>query len=350
VVIGLGVLAGVVVAGTIGYVVLGFTVLDALYQTVTTVTTVGFREVEPLNDAPGQVFTIVLILAGVGTALYTLTVGLELVVEGHLGAAMEKRRMQQRISAMSGHVIVCGLGRVGRALAQELLEAGREFVMVDSDPELLATIGNAPYVEGDATSDDVLRLAAIERAAALVATLPSDAENLFVTLSGRALRPDLFIVARAKQEASEDKLTRAGADRVVNPQEIGGARMAAYLLQPHVAAFLDVVMRDRSIELRLGEVEVPSGSPFLGQTLRAANVRERTGALVLAVRNPDGSFQTNPGPETELVDGQILIAIGTDEHLEALAAAAAGRPPAGAPTPLRSEPFNPAARPRPAAP
>jgi voltage-gated potassium channel len=332
VVIGLGVLAGIVVAGTIGYVFLGFGALDALYQTVTTVTTVGFREVEPIEEPAGQVFTIVLILAGVGTALYTLTVGLELVIEGHLGAAMEKRRMQQRIAAMSGHVVVCGLGRVGRALAQELDEAGREFVMIDSDPELLATIGTAPYIVGDATDDDVLRLAGIERAAALVATLPTDAENLFVTLSGRALRPELFVVARAKQESSEAKLARAGADRVVNPQEIGGARMAAYLLQPNVAAFLDVVMRDRSIELRLGEVEVPPGSPFLGQTLRTADVRERTGALVLAVRNADGGFHTHPGPETELLAGQILIAIGTDDHLEALAAAAAGRQP----TPLPS--------------
>jgi voltage-gated potassium channel len=323
VVIGLMVMAGVVIVGTLGYVLLGFAVLDALYQTVTTITTVGFREVEPLDDA-GQLFTIVLIMAGVGTALYTLTVGLELVVEGHLGAAMERRRMQKRIEAMSDHVIVCGWGRVGRAVGHELSEAGRKLVVVDEDPERLEATDNMPYVIGDATSDEVLRQAGITRASALVAALETDAENLFVTLTGRALKPDLFIVSRAKQVSSVDKLTRAGADRVVNPQEIGGARMAAYLLQPHVTAFLDVVMRDPSIELRLEEVEVAGGSPFLGQSLRQAHVRDRTGALVLALRNPDGSFVTHPDPDIAMAVGQILIAIGTDDHLRALAKAVAG--------------------------
>jgi len=264
----------------------------------------------------------VLILAGVGTALYTLTIGLELVVEGHLGAAMERRRMHKRIEGLTDHVIVCGWGRVGRAVAKELQEAGRKFVVVDNDPELLATISDHPYVLGDATSDDVLRRAAIERAIALVAALSTDAENLFITLSGRALRPDLFIVARAREDSSVAKLARAGADRVVNPQEIGGARLAAYLLQPHVTAFLDVVMRDPSIELRLEAVEVPPRSPFVGQSLRKAQVRDRTGTLVLALRDPDGTFLTHPNPDTELVAGQILIAIGTDDHLRALAAAA----------------------------
>jgi voltage-gated potassium channel len=320
--IGFVALAGIVVVGTVGYVVLGLGLLDALYQTVTTITTVGFREVQPLDDA-GQLFTIVLILAGVGTALYTLTVGLELIVEGHLGAAMEKRRMEKRIEALQDHVILCGWGRVGRAIARELAEARRELVIVDNDPERVATIEFHPFVLGDATSDDVLRLAGIERAAALVAALSTDAENLFITLSGRALRPDLFIVARAREESSTEKLTRAGADRVVNPQEIGGARMAAFLLHPHVTEFLDVVMRDRSIELRLEEVPVAGGSPFVGQTLRRALVRERTGALILALRHVDGTFLTNPDPDTELVVGQILIAIGTDAQLRSLVAAAA---------------------------
>ena len=321
VVIGLVALAGVVVVGTIGYLLLGFSALDALYQTVTTITTVGFREVEPLEGA-GQLFTIVLILAGVGTAFYTLTVGLELIVEGHLGAAMERRRMQKLIDGFRNHVIVCGWGRVGRAIAKELQEAGRTFVVVDNDPERVVTISDHPYVLGDATSDDVLRQAGIERAVALVAALPTDAENLFITLSGRALRPELFIVARAREDSSVEKFTRAGADRVVNPQEIGGARIAAFLLQPHVTEFLDVVMRDRSIELRLEEVEVPFGSPLLGQSLRQTQVRDRTGALVLALRNPDGTFLTNPDPDTPLRAGQILIAIGTGDHLRALNAAA----------------------------
>ena len=317
-------LAGIVVVGTTGYMVLGFPWLDALYQTVTTITTVGFKEVHPLDDA-GQIFTIVLILAGVGTALYTLTVGLELIVEGHLGAAMEKRRMEKQIDSLRDHVIVCGWGRVGRAIAKELHEAGREVVIVDNDPDRVALVSGHPTVLGDATSDDVLHQAGIERAGALVAALSTDAENLFITLSGRALRPDLFIVARAREESSIEKLTRAGADRVVNPQEIGGARMAAFLLQPHVTEFLDVVMRDRSIELRLEEVEVPPASAFLGQSLRSARVRDRTGALILALRLPDGTFLTNPDPDTVLVAGQVLIAIGTGEQLRTLASAIEAR-------------------------
>ena len=321
VVLGFAVLAGIVVVGTVGYVLLGFGALDALYQTVTTITTVGFREVQPLDPA-GQVFTIVLILAGVGTALYTLTIGLELIVEGHIGAAMEQRRMDKRIEGLRDHTILCGWGRVGRAIAKELADAGQDFVIVDNAPERVAMIEGMPYLLGDATSDDVLRRAGIEHAKALVAALSTDAENLFITLSGRALRPDLFIVARAREDSSIEKLTRAGADRVVNPQEIGGARMAAFLLQPHVTDFLDVVMRDRRIELRLEEVTVLAGSPFEGQSLRRAHVRDRTGALILALRQPDGSLLTNPEPDTEIVVDQIMIVIGTDEQLRALTAAA----------------------------
>ena len=296
VVIGVLALFGIVVVGTVGYVLLGFGVLDATYQTVTTITTVGFREVEPLDGA-GQVFTIVLILAGVGTALYTLTVGLELIVEGHLGAVMERRRMDKRIDGLRNHVILCGWGRVGRAIAKELGDARREIVIVDNDPERVATVDRLPYVLGDATSDDVLRQAGIEHAGALVAALSTDAANLFITLSGRALRPDLFIVARAREDSSIEKLARAGADRVVNPQEIGGARMAAFLLHPHVTEFLDVVMRDRSIELRLEEVEVRGrvalrrAEPPAGQGPRSHR-RARPGT---PSRGRDDAHEPGPG-------------------------------------------------------
>ena len=188
VVLGFVALGAVVIIGTVGYVVLGFGVLDAVYQTVTTITTVGFREIEPL-DAAGQVFTIVLILAGVGTALYTLTVSLELIVEGHIGAAMDRRRMDKQISALHDHVIVCGWGRVGRAAARELADAGMAVVIVDTDPERVATIDREyAHFVGDASDDDVLRHAGIERAAALVAAVDTDAANLFITLSGRSLR------------------------------------------------------------------------------------------------------------------------------------------------------------------
>ena len=175
-----------------------------------------------------------------------------------------------------------------------------------------------PAIVGDATVDRVLERAGLLRARALVAALDTDAGNLFVTLSARSLRPDLFIVARARIDESEEKLRRAGADRVVNPQQIGGARIAAFLLQPHVTEFLDVVMHDRGLEFRLEEVLVPPESPIAGQSIRDAHLRDRTGALVLALRDEDGRFNTNPSPDTTIHAGQVLIAIGTQSELDAL--------------------------------
>jgi voltage-gated potassium channel len=229
--------------------------------------------------------------------------------------------MDKQIAGMTGHVVVCGWGRVGKAIARNVTGTGHEVVIVDRDPDRLADAGH-PAVVGDATDDTVLRQAGIERCRALVAALDTDADNLYVTLSGRTLRPDLFIVARARLAASEEKLLRAGADRVVNPQAIGGARMAAFVLQPHVAEFLDVVMHDGSLEFRLEEVPVPDSSPLAGRSLRDARIRDRTGALVLALRDSSGAFTTNPPPETAIEAGQVLIAVGTAAQLAALGEAA----------------------------
>jgi voltage-gated potassium channel len=312
----LAALASVMVAGTVGYLVLGFGLLDALYQTVTTVTTVGFREVQPLTAA-GKVFTIALIIVGVGTALYTLGVIIETLLEGQLPEVFGRRRMERKITGMREHVVVCGWGRVGRAIARDLVAMGASPVVVDNDPIRVENV-QYPAVLGDATDDDVLDRAGVRRARALVAALDTDAGNLFVTLSARALRPELFIVARVRLEENADKLRRAGANRVVNPQSIGGARMAAFVLQPYVTEFVDVVMHDRGIEFRLEEIPVPEGSPIEGCSIREAHVRDRTGALVLALRDQNGTFTTNPPPETVINTDQIIIAIGTPGDLEKL--------------------------------
>jgi voltage-gated potassium channel len=310
----------VLVAGSIGYVVLGFSLLDAVYQTVTTITTVGFREVHPLGTA-GKIFTIVLILAGVGTALYAFSVVLDSLVEGHLRQHFERRRMERDIAKMSGHTIVCGWGRVGRAVAGYLAGQGAEVVVVDLDPQRVAGV-TCPALAGDVTDDEVLRTAGIMRARALVAAINTDAENVYVTLSARSLCPDLIIIARARTEASEAKLLRAGATRVVNPQRIGGQRIAAAALQPNVVEFLDVVMHDGSLEFRLEEVPVRAGSRLAGHTLQEAKIDETTGALVLALRGTDGTFLTNPPMHTPVDAGYILIAIGTQQQLSALQGAA----------------------------
>lgn len=314
--VALSALVLVIAGGTLGYVLFGFTLLDAAYQTVTTVTTVGFMEVRPLR-AGERVFTMVLIVFGVGTVLYALGALFEVLLEGHLRDQYGRRRMERSIGDMSGHVIVCGWGRVGRALAGFVQGAEHPVVVIDTDITRLEDIG-LPYVVGDATEDDTLRRAGIERARALVAALDTDAGNLFVTVSARALHPALFIVARARLDTTEEKLRRAGADRVVNPQRIGGARMAAFVLQPNVAEFLDVVMHDGSLEFRLEEVRVPVGSGIAGTSLRDAHVRDRTGALVLALRHADGTFTTNPEPDARVAAGDVLIAVGTATQLRAL--------------------------------
>jgi voltage-gated potassium channel len=314
--LGLIVLAAVMTAGTIGYVAFGFDGLDALYQTVTTVTTVGFQEVRPLSDGE-RVFTIALILVGVGSALYTLSALIEVLVGGELGGTFGRRRMQREIEQMQDHVILCGWGRVGRAISRELTAAAEPHVVVELDQEKLDGL-TGPSIAGDATDDGVLQRAGLDGGGALVAALDDDAANLLVTVSARTLRSDLFIVSRVRNEANEEKLRRAGADRVINPQSIGGSRAAAFVLQPHVSEFLDVVMHDRGIEFRLEELNVVEESVLAGTTIREAQIRDETGALVLAVREQDGEFVTNPALDHRICAGQVLIAIGTQEELAAL--------------------------------
>lgn len=313
-----GIAAAVMAIGVLGYVLLGFSLLDAVYQTVTTVFTVGFREVQPL-DATGKIFTIGLIVVGVATALYTASIVVELVVEGHVQDLLGRRRMTNEIERMTGHLIVCGWGRVGRTIASFVEKSGRDLVVVERDPDR-ARRCPYPMIEGDATDDAVLLSAGIDRASSIIAALDGDAENLFLVTSARALTPGIFVVSRVRAEQNEAKLLRAGADRVVNPQQIGGARMAAFVVQPHVAEFMDVVMHDGSLEFRLAECQVPESSPLVGRSLREAHLRDRTGALVMAVRDSLGEFATNPGPEYRVCSGDVLIAVGTQPQLDALTA------------------------------
>jgi voltage-gated potassium channel len=307
-------------AGTVGYMGFGFGFLDALFQTVITVSTVGFGEVHRFS--PGEeVFTIFVILFGVGAAAYALSVLIEFFIEGYFGGGFGRRRMEREIASMHDHVILCGWGRVGRAIARSLRAEKADVVVVDSSPERIATV-DSPYVHGDATDEDVLRAAGIARARVLITALNADADNLYVTLTGRSMRPDLFIVSRAATDQAVGKLIQAGANRVVNPQDLGGARMAALATQPHVADFLDVVMHDGSLELRLEQVLVAPGSPLAGQTLRSSRLHDQTGTLVLAMREPGAAFRSNPPPTAEIVAGEVLIVIGDTDQIERLRALA----------------------------
>ena len=312
-------LAVVTLLGTVGYLLLGFTPLEAMYQTVTTVATVGFREVKPLTPA-GMVFTMVLIVVGVGTVLYNLGVILEAVTEGHLRQFLERRRMDQRIAAMRGHVIICGHGRVGRSAREYLVANGYDVVVVDKDPHRVEGLEtDVAHIVGDVTDDAVLREAGIEHARALVAALETDADTVYLTLSARAMCPDLTIVARARNTDSKNKLVLAGATRAVNPQRIGGRRMAVFALQPDVAEFLEVVMHDEDVDFRIEQVPVLPGSALAGRTVGELGVRERTGALLLALRRAaDQPLEPNPAPGTPVPPGAVLIALGTQSELDAL--------------------------------
>ena len=312
----LGMVLAVMVIGTVGYMLFGMSFNDAAYQTVTTVTTVGFRELQEF-DAARQWFTMALILMGASTVLFTFTIAMQFVYDGQLRHVIGSRSMHRQIDKLSGHTIVCGWGRVGRAVADDLHTAGHDVVIVDINPERTKGVPY-PTVVGDATLDSTLREAGLERAGALIAALEGDAENLFVTLSARAIVPELFIVARARQDESVPKLSNAGADRVVNPQELGAARMASFVARPHVAEFVDVVMHERSLEFRMQEYDVPEGSPLAGRTLREVDLRKRAGVLVLALRRVDGTFTTNPDPDTVIEPHQVLIAVGADDDFERL--------------------------------
>ena len=310
-------LAAILGVGVVGYLVLGLTPLDAVYQTVTTVTTVGFEEVVPFGTSE-KVFTIVLVVVGVGVALYALTAVLGLAMEGYLGNAWGRRRMDREIALLEHHAIVCGWGRVGRAAAQQLVNAGQGVVVVDADAERLNDCPH-PSIVGDASRDEVLKQCGIGRAKTLLASLDTDAASLYVTLTARDLNPDLVIIARSRTEDAEQKLLRAGADRVVNPQRIGGTRIAAFALQPHVVDFLEVAMHDADVAFRLEEVEIAAGSTLAGSTIREARLHEGDGALLMALRQYDsGGFVTNPPGDVVMGPGDVVIAVGTDQQLSNL--------------------------------
>ena len=304
---GLSVLVLVTAVGTFGYHRLGLTVGEALYQTVITITTVGYEEVGTVTDNY-RVFTILLIMFGVGAALYTLSVLIESLFEGRLDDEIRRRRMQKQIDRLSGHVVLCGFGQVGRAIYRELSASERTVVVIDRRE--LIDEGLTHAVVGEATDDGVLVSAGLERASTLVLALDSDVDNLYVALTARSMGPDLFIVARSNNSSAEPKLRQAGVDRVVNTHEIGGSRMAALVLEPDVIDFLGVVMHADELSVRLAETPVSAGGPFAGRTLAACEIDESTGATVLAVRR-DGSFVTDPPDDFVLAADDVLIALGS---------------------------------------
>ena len=311
-------IVGVLILGTAGYTVLGLSLIDAAYQTIITVSTVGFREVA--NGDPNtawKAYTSVLILTGTGSMLYGATSVIESIVEGRLTGQFRRFRMQRTIDDLSGHLVVCGTGRVGRPIEQFVRSVGHEVVVVDRDETRLPD--DVLHVVGDATSDKVLRAAGIERAATLVTALGTSVDNLYVTLSSRKMNPGLFIVSRADDSEAMTKMLQVGADRALNPYEIAGSRMASLATQPNVADFVDVVVHDGDFGAKLREIRLTEGCDFVGRTIDDLAIRQETGAVVLTVRDSAARFHTDDVTARPFAEGDVIVAIGSDEALDRLA-------------------------------
>jgi voltage-gated potassium channel len=312
-------LLAVLLFGTAGYMVVGLGPFDAFYQTAITLSTVGYGELGPAEeiDREYRVFTLMLVLVAATSVIYTASVLLETLVEDTLDNGFRRRRMQRQIDRLHDHVIVAGWGRVGRSIAGYARRHGIDVVVVEEDAG--EAPDDLPSVIGDATEDDTLLAAGIERASALIAALATDTDNLSLTLTARSLCADLLIVARAAEARNERKFTRAGADRVVNPYEIGGSRMAAIAFRPHVAEFLDEVVHADDHDVDIHELVVGAGSHADGAHLGELTTDEAPPALVIAIKNAEGRYVSNPSTSRTLTAGEILIAVGSGAQIDRLA-------------------------------
>ena len=305
------------VYGTAGFVVLGFSPVNALYMTVTTLTTVGFGEIEPLGPG-GRLFTLSLIAVGFTASFTLLAILTSLVASGQLGRSVSRRTMRQRIDGLRDHYIVCAFGRVGQAAVEELVAQGAGVVVVELDPSREAAMLEAgvPYLLDDPQKEDVLEQAGIERARGLLCAVDSDAANVYITLLARARNPDLFIIGRASSPESVEALRRAGSDRVVSPYRLSGTRMAALAFQPAMLEFVDMV--SVAPDLRIEELVLGKQSPLADGTVREA-ASPYDGVMIMAVRSPDGNLLVPPRADTVLNAGDLLIVVGPVDALNDMA-------------------------------
>lgn len=304
--------------GTAGYFVIeGWDFATSLYMTVITLSTVGYGDVYP-ETAEGRVFTMILILFGVGTMFYTVVLLAETMVESRLRILLGRGKLEKIIGKMQNHYIICGCGRIGHLICRELTAEKVDFVVIDNVPEVIQRIEEEGFVycRGDATSDKTLMEAGIRRAKGIVCVLPSDALNLYVILTAKELNPRIFILSRSEEEESEHRLLRAGADRVMSPYTLGGMRMAMAILRPAMLDFIEITTRRQSLELRMEEISICEGSPIIGKSIGESGIRQKYGLIIVAVKKDTGKMIFNPLANYIIERGDMVIALGEEHNVK----------------------------------
>lgn len=313
-------LIGILLMGITGFMwIEGASFLDSLYMTVITLSTVGYGEAVPLS-AHGKEFTVVLIMLGVSIGTYSVAAIAAMFVEGEVVQLFRRRQMKKNYGHLRDHIIVCGFGRLGKQIILELQNAKLDFIVIEQNRETLAMLNaqNVLFVAGNATEDEMLEEAGVRRAKGLITALSGDADNLYVTLSAREMNPEMVIIARAEEESSESKLKKAGASHVVSPFRSGGRRMADILLRPHMVNFLEMLSRNNSINLEFAEVPVKKWSGMVGKSLKECQIREKTGAMIIGVKNARDDIRLNPPADLILLQEDVLVVLGQQEDIERL--------------------------------
>ena len=320
-------LIGLLFVGTCGYYLIeGWPLLDSLYMTVITVSTVGYKEVYAISPA-GRIFTIFLIIVGVGFIAYGAGSIVQFMVEGQLRSILGRKKLEQKISKLKGHYIICGYGRIGTNICHELGDNPIPFVVVENEPAKIERLNRDGYlfVDGDATLDETLVRAGIRQAKGLITAVTSDTENVYITLTARGLNPDLFILARASDESAETKLKRAGASKVISPYVMGAARMTQAILRPSVVDFLEIATTTKHYELQIEESRVATDSALVGKSLITSGIKKDFGVIIVGIKKDDGQMHFNPAPDTMIESGDVLITLGEQSAIDNLEAIASNK-------------------------
>jgi len=313
----IGLSIGVIAGGTIGYELIeGWGLMDSLYMTLITISTVGYFEVHPLGPA-GRIFTMALVICGVGFSLYVAAALVQFMVEGRIRIILGRRRLDKKIGRLKDHFIVCGYGRIGRVLCRNLKRKPIDIVVIEKDSELVPTMeeDGVLYLSGDAADEAILEKARIHNAKGLVAVLATDTDNVFLVLTARQMAPNLQIYARAGREGSKKKLMTAGANVVESPYEMGAVSMAYRIIRPTVTSFLNLAFSQKSTEIQMEEIPVGDGCKLQNIELKDSGIRQKFNLIIIAIKKPDGSMLFNPSFETRINPGDTVIAVGEPDNL-----------------------------------